>query len=151
MAVTALLLSLWTSYKGVEVATSLEHRREGRQSLRVRGSSPKGQWCFAASPLFDIKPGARYRLSGWLEIASYAPGREPAYLSVSVFGGGKFTKAFLTEPYRLGELGTWQNLTAEFTAPEGNAFQGKVELCKRPKDADITADMFLEGVTLDQR
>ena len=93
----------------------------GRASLHIRGRIESG-WNYIASSRGTVTPGGLYRLSGRLRVDRLGPRTPSPYLKCEFVpdAPGRPLVQVHTEPYDGARLGQWQDLTAEFRAPEGS-------------------------------
>ncbi|MGE5531507.1 MAG: carbohydrate binding domain-containing protein, partial [Bacteroidota bacterium] len=115
----------WNCRTGFKVEPSTDVFHGGRMAARVSGTG-KGQneylvtryECGPPWEIMSLQPGKKYRLSAWLRVDEITPGTPAPNLRCAMRGNGRTRDAFQTTAYDLGKLGTWQRLTADFTAPD---------------------------------
>lgn len=93
--------------------------RDSRGCLRVRGRLEQG-WNYAISERRPMEPGKLYRLSAWLCVEKLGPETPAPFLKCEFVGsnGGTSAAQVHTNPYDTARFGEWQELIAEFQAPE---------------------------------
>ena len=128
------------------VDRSLSH--SGKGSLRLTGGQ-KGEWSWATAGVSEpLLPGGRYRLSGWLRVATLTPPRAPSLKVGILDADGKHVSNHNTGRYDLRRSGTWQELSVEFDAPLGSS-RGVISLEKGALFDAERAELWLDDVRLE--
>jgi hypothetical protein len=105
------------------IAVSLEEgvgaAADGRACLRVRGRIELG-WNYAASAHRPMPPGRLYRLTAWVRVDKLGPTTPAPYLKCEFVGASPRSSLGQahTDRYDKARLGQWQELKAEFKAPD---------------------------------
>ncbi len=106
----------------VSRAAGLGATQESHASLRIRGSI-ETDWNYALSDPHPMTPGQLYQLSAWIRVDSLGETTPMPYLKCEFVPGepGRDGGRVSTSSYDATRMGQWQQLIAEFRAPEGTA------------------------------
>ncbi len=118
-------------------------------SLRVSGPIETG-WNYAMSGEVPMATGKLYRLSAWVKLVEKSLTTEPPFLKCEFVAEDR-TKQLgraNTEPYDVSKLGTWQQLSGEFSAPEGVV--GCWIALEKGADSPMQIDLYIDDVKLEQ-
>jgi len=90
--------------------------------LKIAGRIAGG-WNYALSDTRPMEGGKLYRLSAWLRVVRVGPETPMPYFKCEFVGADRAGFGRVnTEPYDPRRMGQWQQLTAEFQAPQGTRF-----------------------------
>lgn len=106
----------------VERVEGVGAHEDSTAALRVHGPIDTG-WNYALSDRRPMEGGRLYRLSAWLRVDGLGEGSELPFLKCEFVAGepGREVGRANTGTYRREQMGQWQQLQAEFRAPEGTA------------------------------
>lgn len=117
----------------------------GRYAAELTGTQSKG-YSYASSVRVPLEPGKQYTVRGWLRVDAVDPGNFAPCFKCGINEDKKWLTNFFTPQYDLSKLGTWQELTCTFTAPD-NATSGHIALEKRTTEA-VTGKLYIDDVEL---
>jgi hypothetical protein len=135
----------WRPMSGMSLDVQGETVHAGRFAARIAGTE-KGGWSYARATPVPLTPGRTYRMRCWLRLDAVEPSTGAPKLKCEIRGGGKYIRNAFTTGYDLAKMGTWQELSGTFTAPE-NADQGVLALEKGTTDS-VTATLYLDDVEM---
>jgi hypothetical protein len=135
----------WNRVGGMKLEVQNAVAHSGKHAAKITGTSTGG-WSYARGPRVDLQAGRKYRIHGWLRVDAVAPSPKAPKLKCEIRGDGKYIRNAFTNAYDVSKPGTWQELSATFTAP-ANAEQGQLALEKGGTDA-LTATLYLDDVEL---
>jgi hypothetical protein len=144
----------WPGRAGAVVTQATDIKHSGAASLKITGQLVRqGEYVNTSydttgSPyeIAWLKPGEKYRLSCWLRVdrvaaGTPAPSMRIAFRDVTGTRGGTATSA-----YDLTKLGTWQQLSGEFTVPDYNT-RNYLALNTNSIET-VEAEVYLDDISL---
>jgi len=136
---------LWRGSGGMDLAVQEAVVHGGKRAASITGSADTG-WSYAVAPRVPVEPGRRYRLRGWLRVDAVVPSVPAPSFKCAIYSKGKWRANIYSSSYDVAKTGTWQELQAVFTAPEG-ADQAAMALEKRIKEPR-TATLYIDDMEL---
>ncbi len=133
----------------VRLSVSTATRHDGAAALQAEGASPVKAWNFLTGPVFDLQPGTRYRLSGWVNVQEWSAPDLPPFFKCQVDRRGAFVQNHFSAKYDLARKGEWQFLTAEFATDGSTGLTGLFSLEKGVDSRAVDAVVFLDGIALE--
>ena len=138
----------WKKVGCMTVSHDMHTHHAGLASLKIEGTLPAGHWSFTESKKIRIRPGARYRFSGWMLIDSIS--ENSSLFKCALWSPEKWIGNIDSTWYDMVKKGQWQQLTAEFEAPEETELLLSFFVEKRPAEKDVTATIYIDDLTIKQ-
>lgn len=136
----------WKKFGCMTVSHDMHTHHAGMASLKMEGTLPAGLWSFTESQKIRIRPGARYRFSGWMLVDSIT--ENSSLFKCALWGPQKWISNIDSTWYDMNRKGQWQQLTAEFDAPEETNLLLSVFVEKRPAEKDVTATIYIDDLKI---
>jgi hypothetical protein len=142
-------IGYWTGTdQSIKVDSATDQKHAGKSSLKISGTAKDGLWNFARSPQFDLEPGKKYKVSGWMFVESWDKENLPPLLKVGVHQDGKWANNVFTSKYDLKKSKTWQQVVTVFVAPKDGKIKGSFSLEKGSKEP-ISAAVYLDDLKIE--
>lgn len=138
----------WGPRGSVKLEQATDKKHGGNASLKVSGTADKGIWNLAGSPSVILKPGNKYKLTGWMLVDSWDKKSNAPLLKCGISQDGAWKANEFTSPYDLKKSKEWQEVSGTFVAPQGGNITGVISLEKGTQDP-ITATVYLDDIKLE--
>jgi len=136
----------WKKFGCMTVSHDMHTHHAGMASLKMEGTLPAGLWSFTESKKIRIRPGVRYRFSGWMRIDSIS--ENSSLFKCALWSPDKWIRNIDSTWYDMNKKGQWQQLTAEFEAPEETELLLSFFVEKRPAEKDVTATIYIDDLSI---
>jgi hypothetical protein len=139
----------WASAdKAIKLEQTSGQKHAGNSSLKVYGTAGAGSWNFAASPRFNLEPGKKYRVSGWIFVESLDKTKNAPLFKCGIYKDGKWTANAFTKLYNLKKMNEWQLVSGEFTTPADGKISGLASLEKGTQE-QLNAVIYVDDVRVE--
>jgi len=144
----------WKSINAKDASIKLDStiKHSGSSSLNFFGQTAIESWNYIVSDKLSLDGGKKYKLSGWVYVESINSIKAP-FLKVAVQNATnppKFLNNFNSGKYDLKKIGTWQELSTEFTTPSEYNLDGFMALQKGTNSEAINAVIYIDDLRLEQ-
>jgi len=138
----------WWPMGNIKYTQATDIKHSGTSSLNVSGTSPVEKWNYIQSNDFNIDPGKRYKLSGWMLVKSISNTKYAPMLKCGVNQNSKWLANFNTKKYDLNKKVSGRSLPLSSQRPRVKPQRVLLKSKKGTSEA-IEAEIFIDDLKLE--